>query len=762
MDAMKTIYNKIAGVAMSVAVAACIASCSSEAPFSSEGEAVVRFNVDVNSRLTRAVPVNNQDLLDNCVVYVSNQQGLLHKWIGVDNIPDHVYMRYGSYTAEAWSGDSVSAAFESENKKFFKGIKEFTVNETTSSANVDIVCKLANVVASVDETTINNDLMKDVEVTFSHTRGSLVLNKDNWSDKAYFMMPNGDTEINYYITGKNQRGATFTKEGVIPDVQSAHEYRLQFKYDFSESTDGGAFIQIEIDETVDFDESDVTILGRPVFAWQEGDIEVGSQIVGVKDQFTTHSLRIAAFNGFESVTVMPEDDDMFRGYLPEVGGQLGFELTHVLQNNNSFIQRLEEYGIEISQVRVPDNESGVDMVKYTISFTDKWLNSLPVSEAPYELTVVATDLNGMSNQTVVSIANNEKAIVLDAPVNVDLELLAKDAMAIRSTSATLPLTYVEGADLTNAALQYREIGSTNWITKSIDFTRASVINVSIGNLKPGTQYEYRTVAGKIENGEYELKSNVNVFTTETKFIIPNASFEDWSSYSAKTLLGTKNVILPGSTGDKTTSFWGSGNEGSATANMTLTDKYSDVIHSGSYSARLESKSALGVIAAGNIFVGEYVKTDGTNGVLSVGREYDGSHPSALSVWVNYRPGNKVSVKSGNEGFVPEGFANGNDHGQIYIALTTAPVELRTNPNNRKLFNPDDPEVLAYGEVTWTGNFGQDGTLENVKIPFVYNDRAKTNKPTHIVIVASATKYGDYFSGSAGSVLCLDDFELVYE
>ena len=121
----------------------------------------------------------------------------------------------------------------------------------------------------------------------------------------------------------------------------------------------------------------------------------------------------------------------------------------------------------------------------------------------------------------------------------------------------------------------------------------------------------------------------------------------------------------------------------------------------------------------------------------------------------------MKIEDKNAEFLPSGFKDGNDHGQIYVALTTGAIEIRTNPNNRKLFSKDDSEVLAYGQVTWTEAFGPDGALQEVEIPIEYNDRAKTTKPTHLIIVVSASKYGDYFSGSEGSVMYLDDFELVY-
>ena len=45
------------------------------------------------------------------------------------------------------------------------------------------------------------------------------------------------------------------------------------------------------------------------------------------------------------------------------------------------------------------------------------------------------------------------------------------------------------------------------------------------------------------------------------------------------------------------------------------------------------------------------------------------------------------------------------------------------------------------------------------MPLVYrNDRT----PKYIVIVGAASRYGDYFTGGKGSVLKLDEFELVYD
>lgn len=91
---------------------------------------------------------------------------------------------------------------------------------------------------------------------------------------------------------------------------------------------------------------------------------------------------------------------------------------------------------------------------------------------------------------------------------------------------------------------------------------------------------------------------------------------------------------------------------------------------------------------------------------------------------------------------------------------TGAVDIRTK--DQTLFNPNADYVIGYGQITWTEAFGPDGQLQLVEIPITYNDRAHSVAPTHVVITSTASKFGDYFCGAKGSVMYLDDFELVYE
>jgi hypothetical protein len=49
--------------------------------------------------------------------------------------------------------------------------------------------------------------------------------------------------------------------------------------------------------------------------------------------------------------------------------------------------------------------------------------------------------------------------------------------------------------------------------------------------------------------------------------------------------------------------------------------------------------------------------------------------------------------------------------------------------------------------------------KEVNIPLEYRDINK--KPSYLLVVFSASKYGDYFYGAKGSTLYLDDFSLEY-
>ena len=97
-----------------------------------------------------------------------------------------------------------------------------------------------------------------------------------------------------------------------------------------------------------------------------------------------------------------------------------------------------------------------------------------------------------------------------------------------------------------------------------------------------------------------------------------------------------------------------------------------------------------------------------------------------------------------------------DVAQIQVILTdwTAPFDIDTAKN--QFVDTNAEYVIGYGTMDF--NSTQDYQSFEIKIDY----RDMTRKPTYIVIVAAASKYGDFFTGGAGSVLYLDEFEFVYD
>lgn len=96
---------------------------------------------------------------------------------------------------------------------------------------------------------------------------------------------------------------------------------------------------------------------------------------------------------------------------------------------------------------------------------------------------------------------------------------------------------------------------------------------------------------------------------------------------------------------------------------------------------------------------------------------------------------------------------------VWVALIDSPepFEIRTDPKDRQLFDPNGDYVVAYGSMQKGETVGQWTPFE---FELKYNSTSR--KPTYILITCSASKYGDYFTGGNGSVLCLDDFKLIYD
>ena len=144
---------------------------------------------------------------------------------------------------------------------------------------------------------------------------------------------------------------------------------------------------------------------------------------------------------------------------------------------------------------------------------------------------------------------------------------------------------------------------------------------------------------------------------------------------------------------------------------------------------------------------------GKYGILKFGREFT-QRPTRLTGYFKY---NCAPISHTSKEFTH--LKEKPDTGTIYIALAdwSEPLEIRTNPNNRQLFDYNAPEIIAYGALEW-GHSVEEYTAFDIEL----NYRDTQRQPRYILVVGSASKYGDYFTGGNGSVLYIDDLKLHYD
>lgn len=306
----------------------------------------------------------------------------------------------------------------------------------------------------------------------------------------------------------------------------------------------------------------------------------------------------------------------------------------------------------------------------------------------------------------------------------------------RATSATLSGSVQSGKE---PVIEYKKTTDSDWTTQPSSSIEISGTNYTtlLQQLTPGTEYECRVSVDGTTVGSQN-------FSTAPATPLTDGSFDNWNQDG--------KLWNPWPTGG--TSFWDTGNKGAVTISDSNSIPTDETCNGSGLAASLESKYLVLKFAAGNIFTGSYVKTVGTNGVLSFGRPFT-SFPSKLRI--NYKYTSATIDKVGEDAL---SYLKGRpDSCHIYIALTDwdEPREIRTRPSERQLFDKTDSKIIAYAELV-QGSSTSTYQPKDLVLDYRYTNRT----PKYIVVVATASKYGDYFTGGVGSKLWLDNFELIYE
>ena len=694
----------------------------------SDGGARVYLNASVSSDIKLASRAGIDELKENTLIWISKKdKGLVKKFEGLSSLPANgLWVTTGEYVAEGWAGDSVPASF---TDRYFTGYAPFTVSKGQSTG-VNLNCKIANVVASVNYSEEIDEAISSYSLTVGHEGGELTFEGRD-TRKGYFMMSSRSRDLQWTLNGTLPSGETFTRSGTIESPKRATEYTINVNYSGSETTVGGGHFSIEIDETAIEVNHEVVIRLAPFIMGDNFDIT--KPFYAELGKVGDHAFFVNASAQLSSVII---DSRFFMEQCGLDGNDVDF-----IHMSDEVRRALESHGIETVHTYDPD----LDVASLRVKFSAAFNNALP--EGRYDFRIIATDVKPTSNRTEATFS----LVVSNAPVKVE----DPSPAGIWTSQATLSGGIIS-AGASEYGFLYRAAASRadgDW-QKAVGEVSGNTVTATITGLTPGSRYEYKVYADDF------ISADIKSFTTDSEQQLPNAGFEEWNTSSKTYLICT----------DASSMFWDSGNHGSSKMGKNVTQPDETVKHTGQRSIKMESQfvgiGTIGAFAAGNMFVGEFLGTENTTkGILGWGRPWT-TRPKALKGYIKYSPQAITHVDSDN---LPDVHSGDMDSGILYIALVddshksyqsykSYPWIVRTADPANWLFSKDKPNVIAYGERIFTEATAGDGMIE-FEIPIEYY---KTDiKPSNIIVVASASRYGDYYTGGQSSTMWLDDLQLVY-
>ena len=299
---------------------------------------------------------------------------------------------------------------------------------------------------------------------------------------------------------------------------------------------------------------------------------------------------------------------------------------------------------------------------------------------------------------------------------------------------------LDSGELSSLKFQYRPKNTDTWMDVATTVnTAASSASATLTGLTSTTAYEYRLTDGEISVATGE-------FTTAAEIALQNGSLDGWNGSSPNA--------------DTNAKFWDTSNEGASAGGLTPTNATADFVHTqGGKAAKLTSGEVLGIFAAASLYTGTFGKASilTQSATVNFGQPFT-SRPIALKGFYKYIPAVINIVKN-----TPSGVTivknETLDQCAIYIALAKKTYLIDNKDQSTFIDFKNDSNIIAYGELPSGAATEGDGYVE-FNIPLKYKNL--TDQPTHIIVVCSSSKYGDYMTGGAGSTLYVDDLSLIYD
>ena len=624
----------------------------------------------------------------------------------------------GDYTLLARSGENHNAAFDNPYYEGRSGSFTITPDKTTT-VNVD--CRLANTVVSMEfpddftgfteyEVAVTNG--EGDELVFSNRPESGNSLEAGFDAKAYFAVT-GNLILKIHLV--NESGYSYDDTRIYTGVKANQHYHFKFTKGESEEAGGGFVLKIELDRSwenttheviLDFNQENMPeVVTNPDFPVVSGE----PVLVGVgADPTEEKSLTFEAPEGLAELWMSHDIASLTELGVPEAVNLIGEsqEMMSILRNAGVVVTEGQTRSAAPTSVSV--NVAGL-------------LASLEVGSYDIDFTMI--DSRGRYDDF------NLKVTVMS-----DVDAQAVNVRTGWASFARFEGCFFESAKKDEVTFQYKKVSDSEWTEldpshKTVDMTSSPMTySMMVYGLEPATDYVFRAVS--VEDKDTETIP----FTTAAAGTIHNLNFDSWSDSDK----------YPNASGYD---VWDSANSSGA---AVTTKPTSDAVSGNA--ARLESIKAMGMMAAGNIFTGQFAGLAGLGAKLDWGVPFT-ARPIALRGYYKYSPKTIDMAKA------PYTDMKGQtDQSQILVFLTDWSGPFRINTSSKDFVDLDnDSGIIALGQQNTSTT---DSGYVKFTLPLVYRDA--TRIPKYIVIAAASSRYGDYFTGGVGSVLCVDEFELVYD
>ncbi|MBP3474183.1 MAG: PCMD domain-containing protein [Alistipes sp.] len=690
------------------------------------------------------------------------------KFKGSDVDDDRTKIYYiGEDDVTVIAGGSVTAEVECDPQHVRVGVILYEdEGENKYLRNVGISLAAIQLTTDNNPTAVDNKKKDDFDTAYAASTGVDRLDfgtavsgstaSYEGEDYAYFLMPEGVSTISWVITGEHvapaedqpttaaegdstegsdstgsNDGAT-APEGVVTKfdragqivVEPGKAYALQFRY--SQLPDGSITIDVEVDETVETFDEQITFKPEPEIipldgnTWIEDEDNDNVYVVGASD---------ISFN----VTSINKID--------------GFGLNEEKLWNGDYVSDEAKKMITVTA-------NGTDGKDFTVTVKPAFFATLAGGEQDFRLSAYdGTTEVGKFRTTFLN-----QGLVISETTS---DLWANTATfkgVVTDTSAT------------DVKVQFRKKGSTEWVVTDAATLNAGVATVTSKaawteskNVNDHTIFTPNTDKSIFANNTYEYQMIVGgvaygpivEYKTGSGQSIPYANFED------------KLTCFNGGT---VASIWGSGNN-SASPELCTFSTFAN--QTGSNCAKLDATTAVGILAAGNLFTGKFdFNLLQGKGTVSFGVKYDyAARPSKLKLKIYHNIG---TVDEGS-GKIDQGKP---DQGSIFVCLvdwdsqhqvssgTSSPTGV-WSPEDGADVVPSSGKIIGYGVVYPEGKTKDDDGndvdyMVELEIPICYYDKVtKPSKDFTLVISAATSRYGDYKNGCKTNEMYVDDFQWVY-